>query len=151
AQSAPSVVDYRESLGQGLVTLASWQHKMRELDKEEQSWREARDVYQGLAAEYSKTQYRGSPANCHYRLGTLLGMLDVSRFGKESEETLRQAEELYQQLVNEFGGVEGYRESLAKTYHNQGMLFSTTGRPAEAERAFRHEVAVWERLAAEFP
>jgi tetratricopeptide (TPR) repeat protein len=44
-----------------------------------------------------------------------------------------------------------YRQGLAKTHTNLGILLRDTGRTKEAEAAYRDALAVQEKLAADFP
>jgi tetratricopeptide (TPR) repeat protein len=44
-----------------------------------------------------------------------------------------------------------YRQILAKSQNNLGILLGGLGRPAEAEAAFRQGIAIQEKLAVDFP
>jgi tetratricopeptide (TPR) repeat protein len=44
-----------------------------------------------------------------------------------------------------------YRQELATTHNNLGVLLEATGRVAEAEKAHRQALQLYERLVAEHP
>jgi tetratricopeptide (TPR) repeat protein len=53
--------------------------------------------------------------------------------------------------VAEHPQVPQYRHELATTHNNLGVLLQTTGRVAEAEKAHRQALQLYERLVAEHP
>jgi serine/threonine protein kinase/tetratricopeptide (TPR) repeat protein len=63
----------------------------------------------------------------------------------------RQAEVLLGQLAEEFPDAPEYREKLARTDNNLGVLLAELGNEAEAETAFRHAVTLRAKLADKFP
>jgi tetratricopeptide (TPR) repeat protein len=53
--------------------------------------------------------------------------------------------------VAEHPQVPQYRQELAMTHNNLGLLLQATGRVAEAEKAYRQALQLYERLVAEHP
>jgi serine/threonine protein kinase/Flp pilus assembly protein TadD len=76
-----------------------------------------------------------------YRLGDL----------PEAEAAYRDALALQKQLADEFPTRSDYRQELATSHNNLGVLLCTTGRLAEAEAAWRDALALQKQLADEFP
>jgi eukaryotic-like serine/threonine-protein kinase len=63
----------------------------------------------------------------------------------------QQVVELLMPLAHDFPKVADYRESLASSQHNLGILLTDLGNSRDAETAFRHSVAIHEKLAEDFP
>jgi tetratricopeptide (TPR) repeat protein len=55
------------------------------------------------------------------------------------------------QLAAEFPTRPDYRQELATSHNNLGLLLRATGRPQEAEAAFRQALKLYEQLATDFP
>jgi serine/threonine protein kinase len=70
---------------------------------------------------------------------------------RDAEAAFRQAELLLEQLVAEFPAVAEYRQKLARTEANLGVVLAKVGKHADAETAFRRGIALYTELTAEFP
>ena len=55
------------------------------------------------------------------------------------------------QLVAEFPNRPIFRRALAMSHSNLGWVFYKTGRPQEAEAAYRDSLALYKRVVADFP
>jgi tetratricopeptide (TPR) repeat protein len=74
--------------------------------------------------------------------------------GGEAEGSFREALAIQEKLAAEFPNLPVYREELAETYNNLGILLGGLGelsRPGEAETAHRQALAIQEKLVTEFP
>ena len=69
----------------------------------------------------------------------------------EAEACYQQARALGEQLMAQSPHVPFFREELAATYNNLGILLQATGRVLEAEDAYRRAVALKKGLADRFP
>src|SRR5262249_12016136 len=69
----------------------------------------------------------------------------------EAERAYRQALPLCERLAADFPNVPEFRQQLAATQQNLGMLLFTEGRLKEAEEACRSTVTLLDQLANEFP
>jgi tetratricopeptide (TPR) repeat protein len=96
------------------------------------------------------------PRLTHPRFGlaqNVYNLADVQRgLGQvpRAEASYRRAAALMEQLVAESPTAE-YRDELARYYFDQGHLFSETNRLAPTAEHWKKALALWERLAAEFP
>jgi Flp pilus assembly protein TadD len=59
--------------------------------------------------------------------------------------------QLQERLVAEHPQVPQYRQLLASTHSNLGLLLKDIGRVADAEKAYRQALQLYERLVAEHP
>jgi tetratricopeptide (TPR) repeat protein len=59
--------------------------------------------------------------------------------------------EIQERLVAEFPGVPRYRQNLAMSYGELGILLTELGQRSEAEQAYRRELQIEEQLVAEAP
>jgi tetratricopeptide (TPR) repeat protein len=64
----------------------------------------------------------------------------------EAQECLDRALAVEDKLAGDFPSVHRYQEVIAWVQHARGKLFQATGRPRDAERAFRQALATQEKL-----
>jgi serine/threonine protein kinase/tetratricopeptide (TPR) repeat protein len=64
----------------------------------------------------------------------------------QAVEGYRQAVTLLEQLADESPEVSEYREKLARTHNNLGILLAELNNDTDAEKSFRQAVALWEKL-----
>jgi eukaryotic-like serine/threonine-protein kinase len=76
-----------------------------------------------------------------YRLGEL----------KEAEAAYMDALAIRKRLAADFPSRPEFRQDLASSHNNLGILLKATGRPKEAETAYTDAVALQKQLAADFP
>ncbi len=76
-----------------------------------------------------------------YRLGEV----------KEAETAYADALAMYKQLVADFPMRPEFRQELARSHNDLGLLFSETGRLEQAETAYADALAILKQLAADFP
>ncbi|MFO0877702.1 MAG: tetratricopeptide repeat protein [Gemmataceae bacterium] len=76
-----------------------------------------------------------------YRLGEL----------KEAEQDHNAAVEIWKQLVADFPTRPEFRQDLARSHNNRGLLLNGTGRLKEAEQDHNAAVEIKKELAADFP
>jgi tetratricopeptide (TPR) repeat protein len=68
----------------------------------------------------------------------------------DAEGAYREALKIQTQLVHDFPGVPAYRQQLASSHHNLGVLFHGTRKLAEAEAAYREALKIQEQLMQDF-
>ena len=69
----------------------------------------------------------------------------------EAQEQYRKALAIQERLVADFPAVPEYRQSLARSHHNLGVLLKEMGKRPEAEERYRKVLAVREELVVDFP
>ena len=69
-------------------------------------------------------------------------ILSTPDSSEEAEEYLQRAHSLLEKLVAEFPAVPSFREVMATNHRRRGELFLRTNRLAEAEAAYRQELAI---------
>jgi tetratricopeptide (TPR) repeat protein len=69
----------------------------------------------------------------------------------EAEKDYDQAVSLYKQLATDLPSRLEYRQNLAKSHLNRGILLSKTGRLEEAKKAYDQALSIRKQLAADFP
>jgi tetratricopeptide (TPR) repeat protein len=69
---------------------------------------------------------------------------------KAAEPDFEAAIDLLTKLTDEFRSVVAYRELLANTRHNYGLLLRDVGRHVESARVLRASLPLWRRLADDF-
>ena len=70
---------------------------------------------------------------------------------QDSENAYRRAVALGQQLAADFPTRPEFRQDLAMSHNNLGLLLNATGRLTEAEAAYAEALAIKKQLAADFP
>ena len=91
---------------------------------------------------------RAVRAEGRFRVGTMRYRLGELR---EAEQDYDQALSIYKQLAADFPSRPEFRQDLAKTHNNRGVLLSDTGRLKEAEKDFDQALSIHKQLAADFP
>src|SRR5262245_9169201 len=91
---------------------------------------------------------RAARAEGRFRVGTLRLHL-VER--KEAEQGYDQAGVIYRQLAADFPAKLQFRQNLATSHNNRGILLTNTGRLREAEQEYDQALSLRKQLAAEFP
>jgi tetratricopeptide (TPR) repeat protein len=69
----------------------------------------------------------------------------------EAEAAYRQAQAIFDKLAADFPTVPQYRQDLAASHYNLGVLLAGLGKRPEAEAAYRQALAIQEKLAADLP
>jgi serine/threonine protein kinase/predicted RNA polymerase sigma factor len=77
----------------------------------------------------------------HHRLGEF----------REAEKDYGQAQRICQKLVAHFPSCPDFRQGLALSHNNRGILLRDTGRPKEAEEDYDQALSIQKQLAADFP
>ena len=110
----------------------------------------ALEGYASLAADF--------PAVPDYRAKTGRAATDtwgfcspISAKVAAAEEQYRKALAIQEKLVADFPAVSGYREDLAGSHGNLGILLASLGQGDAAEEEYRKGLAIQEKLAADFP
>jgi tetratricopeptide (TPR) repeat protein len=70
---------------------------------------------------------------------------------KDAEAAYTDALAIQKQLAAEYPGRPEFRQDLARTHTNLGLLLGETGRHKDAEVAYRDALAIEKQLAAEYP
>jgi tetratricopeptide (TPR) repeat protein len=70
---------------------------------------------------------------------------------QEAEQDHDKALNIRKQLAADFPNRPEFREDLAESHNNRGVLLSNTGRLREAERDYDEALSIRKQLAAEFP
>ena len=102
--------------------------------------------FAGEKADDEKTRAR--TANAGYRVGLI-----ESRLGRKKEgvAALRMARDGYEKLTADFPAVPDYRQYLAISHHNLGLLLADVESRGEAQEEYQKGLAIQEKLAADFP
>jgi serine/threonine protein kinase len=109
----------------------------------------ALDLFQHLHREDQKTaKARFQSARAHERRGEVQALFDDL---KESERAYQQAESGLKELVADAPTQPEFRAELARTEHNEGLLFRKKGLVNDAERAFAEAIRLRSELAKEYP
>jgi serine/threonine protein kinase/tetratricopeptide (TPR) repeat protein len=121
------------------------EERVGRLPEAEQACREARAVWEELAAQANDPDNRWHLACSVETLGVV-----VERRGRlpEAEQAYRSALALWEALVAESDASDS-RWHLAGCRERVGQLYRKTGRLADAEQAYRTATPLWEKLAAE--
>jgi serine/threonine protein kinase len=76
-----------------------------------------------------------------------------SRLGEfqAAEEAYDQALSMLQRLAADFPSRPEFRQGVAKSHNNRGILLCGTGRRQQAEQDYNHALSIYQQLAAKFP
>jgi tetratricopeptide (TPR) repeat protein len=100
-----------------------------------------------LVADFPKPEYRSALGSCYNWLGEVL-RVQPARIA-DAEQAYDRALAIQRPLADETGQLTQYRQELARTLYNRGILLSgLSGRAPEAEGDFRQAVAILEPLSA---
>ena len=105
--------------------------------------------YQEFAGEKADDeQTRARTANAAFRVGQI-----EYRLGRKEEGTRRfnWLGTAIGTLAADFPAVPAYRQELAHSHNNLGILLADLGKRPEAEEQYRKALAIQEKLAADFP
>jgi tetratricopeptide (TPR) repeat protein len=91
---------------------------------------------------------RAVRATGRFRVGVIHDTLGELQ---EAERDYDQALSIQKQLAADFPTRPGYRQDLASTHNNRGILRLATGRPQEAEKDYQQALNLRKQLAAELP
>jgi len=151
--------ELRGSRGQAYHRLASLRFQMGDRENAVADYRRALEILEPLAAEFPAVpQYRQDLASSHVDYGYALARLGQRA---EAEDLFREAISLQEQLVAEFPTELQHREDLARGHSGLGGLLSsnsdglgvsyTGDLTDESQAQFRKALALYEKLAADFP
>jgi eukaryotic-like serine/threonine-protein kinase len=139
----------RQGRGSAYLMRAQIHGILRQPVPAEEAYRQALDVFGGLAADFpDQPSYRHNLALTHSLLGLFL-RLAATRL-QEAEELDRRAIDMLDGMAREFPDNTVYQKDLARCYHELGYLLWSRGRTAQAETAYRQALAVQEVLAPRF-
>jgi tetratricopeptide (TPR) repeat protein len=91
---------------------------------------------------------RAARAEGRYRVGAMRYRLSEL---KEAERDYDQALSIYRQLAADFPARPEFRQDLAASHNNRGVLLRATGRLKEAKKDYDEAVSIEKQLAADFP
>jgi serine/threonine-protein kinase len=148
----PAVPDYRSDLALNHKDLGNLLLGVRRTKEAEASYRQALGLFAQLVWDFPTVPaYRQGLAFSHHNLGHLL---DATERPAEAEVAYRKALAIRDQLAHDFPAVPEspeYRRSMASSQASLAKVLYATGRPKEAEQAFRKALKVQEKLADDFP
>ncbi len=104
--------------------------------------------YRFLAANGQNPALRWETGRAHLRAGEIEEMLGRHA---AAEKAYRAARDYFTALHKEDPARRDYRQDLAATWNDLGILYQATGRPKEAGDAFRDALALKEGLVKDFP
>jgi tetratricopeptide (TPR) repeat protein len=104
------------------------------------------DAFAGIKGDDADS--RAVRAEGRYRVGKMRSRLGEP---KEAEQDYDQAVGIYKQLAADFPSRLAFRQALASSHSNRGIVLSGTGRLKEAEQDYDQAVSIDKQLAAEFP
>jgi tetratricopeptide (TPR) repeat protein len=145
---APRSEESRRDLAMAHLRLGHIHRLIAKLDDAEREYKDAIGRFETLIADLPKPEYRSALGSAYNWLGEVLR----SQAGRaaDAEQAYGKALDIQQPLANEAGALGQYREELARTLYNRGILLS--GAPASADRAqrdFRQAIAILEPLSQE--
>jgi hypothetical protein len=147
-KQAPTSEASRRDLAFAHFRLGHISRLMEKPDEAAREYQQSIDGFEGLARDYAANpEYRAGLANAHNWLGETLRPL-TGRF-PDAEQAYNSALALQQTLTTEHPDESQYKEELARTEYNRGILRSY--RPDQAESAgadFRESIRLLEPLAA---
>jgi serine/threonine protein kinase len=142
----PDVPQYQSGLASIYQGLGSLLH--RRPHEAEQWYRDATTLYQKLVAGWpGEARYQGGPVGCHISLGRLLADLGLPQ---QAEQAFCKAIDLYEKEQRALDQ-SSYRHLWAEAEYRLGGLLMASGQLPRAEKAFRHAIALGERLVLLFP
>jgi tetratricopeptide (TPR) repeat protein/tRNA A-37 threonylcarbamoyl transferase component Bud32 len=152
----PDERGYRQELASSQNNLGKFLGESGKGKDAEQQYRQALSLCEQLLAEApASPEYRLDLARTQMNLGNLLWATSRRNSNDErsqqAEKTLRDARTLCVKLADEFRNVPDYRQELARSHTNLGLLFAEERRKDEAEEAYRQALAIREQLVAEWP
>jgi serine/threonine protein kinase/Flp pilus assembly protein TadD len=148
ASDFPAVPKYRRDLAGSLGNLAIVLTRTGGLGQAETAWRRALVLREKLVADFPAViSYEQDLAKLQRDLGSLLFQIGRTR---EAEGLFRRALKLLDNPAVESAGPAS-RAQLVNTLHTLGGLLAATGRPADAEKAYRQAIVIGAKLAAGFP
>jgi tetratricopeptide (TPR) repeat protein len=138
AAEYPGVPDYRLKAAAAQELLGATFENTGQPQKAAEAYRKALAGLEKLVAEFpASAAYRGQKAGTHRALGAVLHNEPV-----EAEKHLREALKLMRELPG---------SPLDQVLGSLGNLLRDTGRPREAEEAYRKALALAEKPVADFP
>jgi serine/threonine protein kinase len=147
AEGSPSWGAYRYGLALTHGNLGLVLQATGRLPQAEKELRQALALLEKLAADApGEIEYRHQLARACFNLGSLL---EITRRPREAERPLRQARAIYEKFPA--GARLDVRAELAGTLNALALVLKKTGRPAAAGKAYWQAVALWGKLAEEFP
>ncbi len=143
---APRSEASRRDLALAHMRLGHIHRLMGKLTEAEQSYRTAIERLTDLDRDFVKVEYRALLGSAWNWLGEVLRP-QVDR-AAQAEAAYDRALDVQRQVAGPADARPQYREELARTLYNRGILLSGTGRAAErAEQDFREAIALLEPLA----
>jgi tetratricopeptide (TPR) repeat protein/tRNA A-37 threonylcarbamoyl transferase component Bud32 len=127
-----------------------WLASQRELtESQKQFLQRALSSYEEFARDTGQDEEaRAGVAAACFRVGNIrrrLGQL------KEAEAAYRASQERYARLATDFPAVPAYRQRLAQSHNNLGVLLAEAGRLKEAAGEYRQAEDLYQQLAHDFP
>jgi tetratricopeptide (TPR) repeat protein len=151
-QQKPSSEEVQRQLGYAHFRLGHINRMLAKPDDALKEYRESIGLFSGLAGRSpARSDYRQALANSYNWLGETLR--SIAGRSAEAEAAYDRALVLQRRLVQEGGQRADYREELARTLYNRGILRATTttapnnGPPRSAEADFREAIRLLEPLA----
>jgi serine/threonine protein kinase len=148
AADFPDDVEFRRFVAVGYHNRASRLTDAGRLAEAEEVYRRALAIRERLAADDPRALHRSDLAFSYHGLAQVKRMLGD---GDTAEGLYRRAYDLRRQLVDTDTRERDGRYEFAKSACELGALLGRRGRTAEAEEKLIQSVAIFERLAAEFP
>jgi eukaryotic-like serine/threonine-protein kinase len=148
ADDFPTLRHYRERLGWASTALAGSLSDPADREDAEQTWQQAIQIQEKLAAEFQKPVYRSSLCGTYRQFGTWLkaaGRVD------EAEKAYRRALALAEKLVGDVPDDIEYRNYVAWSAENLGWILQEGARFDEAEPFYRQALRFIQPNAAEQP
>jgi serine/threonine-protein kinase len=166
AADFPTMPEYRQDIARTYYDLGILLHNLRKHEKAEAAYRDALKIQTQLIADFPTVpEYRQDVAASHYNLGILLhdrgkraeaeaayhDALKGRERLAEAEIAFRDALKGRERLATDFPAVPQYRQDVARSYYNLGILLRDLGKPKEAEAAYHDALNIQAQLSAEFP
>jgi tetratricopeptide (TPR) repeat protein len=142
----PGTEESRRDLAMAHVRLGHIHRLIARPVDAEREYKDGIDRLAALTADVPKPEYRSALGNAYNWLGEVLR--PQAGRAADAEQAYNKAYEIQQPLAGEAGASNEYREELARTLYNRGILLS--GAPETADRAqsdFRQAIAILEPLS----
>ena len=108
-----------------------------------------RNYYQKLIADNPEAGLSPRIANANFNLAVVLAELSGDK--QEAIAAYQSALQTWQQLAREYPNRMEYRDTLASTYNNLGILYRTTGKAKRALASYQHALKIRRDLATDYP
>ena len=143
---APGSEESRRDLAMAHVRLGHIHRLIAKPVDAEREYKDGIERLTSLVADFPKPEYRSALGSAYNWLGEVLRPQPGRT--TDAEQAYNKAYDIQQELAGDAGAPNEYREELARTLYNRGILLSAAPEgAARAQADFRHAIAILEPLS----